>query len=115
MAFQLMGRSVTRRSCIHTTLAAVLLSMSLVAGSANAESVGRAKVRLVAISEGASIRVAGSATIPASAVTVHDRRFAVLFRLSGDGHSEHFQTVLNYRHRFALTHATKLIGVLKLR
>lgn len=112
--FQLMDRNVKWRSCIQSALAAVLLSMSLVAGSANAQNVGRTKVRLVAIGEGASIRVAGSATIPAGAVTTRDRRLAVLFSLSGDGRSERFQVALNYRHRFAVTHPTKLIGVLEL-
>ena len=73
------------------------------------------KVRFVAVDDGPRITISGSATVPTSAASARDRRFVVLFSLSGDGHSERFQTVLNDRDRFAVTHATKLIGVLKLR
>jgi len=89
----------------------MLLSIALGGGSAEAKSVAKTKVRLVAIDAGSRITISGSATVVASA---RDRRFVVLFSLSGDGHSERFRATLNHRHRFAVTHATKLIGVLKL-
>ncbi len=89
--------------------------MLLIGGSAGAEGVGKAKVRLVAVNTEAGIRISGSATIAASAMSARVRRFVILFSLSGDGHSERFQASLNHRRRFALTHATKLAGVLTLR
>ncbi|MGH2853523.1 MAG: hypothetical protein ACRDLF_04935 [Solirubrobacteraceae bacterium] len=93
----------------------MLLSIALGGAYAEAKSAAKTKIRFVAIDDGSRIAISGSATIPASAASARDRRFVVLFSLSGDGHSERFQTVLNYRDRFAVTHATKLIGVLKLR
>jgi hypothetical protein len=93
----------------------VLLSMSVVAASAGAESLGTTKVRVVAIDQGATLRISGWATIPASVANVRGRRFVVVFSLRGDGRTERFSAKLNHRDGFALTHATKLIGVLKLR
>jgi len=113
--FPLRDRSTTSGLCVRLGLVGLLLSIALGGASAEAKSVAKTKIRFVAIGDGSRITISGSATAPASAVTARGRQFAVLFSLSGDGHSEHFQTVLNNRHRFAVTHVTKLIGVLKLR
>lgn len=122
--FAMIGRSAIWRLCVRPAIGAMLLSISLVGGVADAESLGKTKVRLVAINRGASIRISGSATIPSSVTNPHHqltaansrgRRFIVLFSLNGAGHSERFQARLNYRYRFAVRHATKLTGVLKLR
>lgn len=109
------GQAMRRRSRIRWALVATLLSVSLVAASADAAGLGKARVRVVAVDEAASISISGSATVPARAASARGRRFVVLFNLSGDGRSERFQASLNHRDRFAVTHATKLIGVLKLR
>ncbi len=107
----LRDRPATWGLCARLGLVGMLLSIALGGGPAEAKSVAKTKVRLVAIDNGPRITISGSATVVTSA---RDRRFVVLFSLSGDGHSERFQATLNHRHRFAVTHATKLIGVLKL-
>jgi hypothetical protein len=93
----------------------MLLATSIAGGSAYAEgSPGKTKVRLVAVDEGTSIRISGWVTVPASVANARDRRFVVLFSLSGDGNHERFRVPLNHQRHFAVVHTTKLTGVLKL-
>jgi hypothetical protein len=56
--------------------------------------------------------VSGWATIPASAASARSQRFAVLFSFERPlPHGTGFRARLNHGHDFAVTHATKLIGV----
>jgi len=115
MVVTLIGRSPVWRRCVRRAIAPMLLSVSLVVGVAGAKNLDRTKVKLVAIDEGVTLRISGWAMIPASAASARVQRFAVLFSLSGHGHTERFPARLNHGDCFALTHATNLIGVLTLR
>jgi hypothetical protein len=108
-------RVVERGAHVRRVLAAMLLATSVVAASADADGLGATKVRLVAIDKGATLQISGSAAIPASLANARGRRFVVVLSLSGDGHTERFRARLNHGDSFALTHATKLSGILHLR
>lgn len=110
-----MFESVRWGRCIRWALIVMLLSTSAVAAYADAWNLGTTKVGIVAIDKGATLQISGRATIPTGVANAHGRRFVVVFSLNGDGHTERFSAKLNHRDGFALTHATKLTGVLKLR
>jgi hypothetical protein len=106
-------RTLRRSSYARSILVAMLLSASVASSSADAESLGSAKVELVAVDKGATLQISGWARVPASAARTHDRRLTVMFSLSGDGHTERFLAGL-HGDSFALTHPTKLTGLLRL-
>lgn len=128
MVFALTGGSTKQRLCGRWVPVGVLFLILLVGGVADGAILDTAKVRVVASGTGASVHIAGSATIPASVTNAPQRRAAastraqrpvVRFSLTGGGHSERFAVSLERRHGynrypFAVTHVTKLTGALRL-